>query len=210
MGRIRISYNAPVVLTFALLAVAVYCLGYAVPETKLWFAAWPKMHDARSYIGLVSHILGHGSWEHLLGNFMLILLLGPLLEERFGSFQLFVMILITALVTGVVNLALGGTFLVGASGIVFMMILLASTANIRQGEIPLTFIAVAVIYLGGEVVRAFNNDNISQMAHLVGGVVGGAFGFISARGKAIAIAPGKDLGLGIAAPRGKPLAKPKS
>jgi len=187
MGRIRISYNAPVVLTFALAAVGVYCLTYLVPDTKLWFAAWPKLDGARSYVGLVTHILGHASWQHLLGNFMLILLLGPMLEERLGSVQLLVMIVITAAVTGIVNLAIGGTFLVGASGIVFMMILLASTANIRQGEIPLTFIAVAVIYLGGEIIRAFNNDQISQMAHLVGGVVGGVFGFLGARARGVEV-----------------------
>jgi rhomboid protease GluP len=213
MGRIRISYNAPVVLTFALSAVAVYCLVYLFPDAKLWFAAWPKLVGARSYLGLVTHILGHASWQHLLGNFMLILLLGPLLEERLGSFQLFVMILITAVVTGAVNLAIGGQFLVGASGIVFMMILLASTANIRQGEIPLTFIAVAVIYLGGEIVRAFDNDQISQMAHLVGGVVGAVFGFVGARAKGVGAPAMKDLGLGIGAakPKGASslLAKPK-
>ena len=62
------------------------------------------------------------------------------------------------------------------------MILLASTANIKEGEIPLTFIAVAVIYLGGEIVRALSKDDqISQMAHLIGGATGAVFGFLSAR-----------------------------
>src|SRR5262245_38538912 len=93
------------------------------------------------------------------------------------------MILITALVTGLINVAFSSTFLIGASGIVFMMILLASTANIREREIPLTFIAVAVIYLGGEIVRAFDNDQVSQMAHLIGGATGAVFGFLSARRK---------------------------
>jgi hypothetical protein len=71
------------------------------------------------------------------------------------------------------------TALLGASGIVFMLILLASTANLRQGQIPLTFLLVAVLFLGGEVVDAFKNDHISQMAHLVGGLAGAAFGFAS-------------------------------
>lgn len=183
MTRIRISYNAPVVLTFALLAVGVHILGAAVSQRLVadWFVAKPALHSAGDYAGLVTHILGHGSWSHLLGNFMLILLLGPLLEERFGSRTLLSMIVTTALVTGLVNLAFFDTGLLGASGIVFMMIVLSSTANIRQGEIPLTFIAVVVIYLGGEIVRATRADGISQMAHLLGGVVGAVFGFITAR-----------------------------
>ncbi len=182
MAKIRISYNAPVVLTFALAAVAVYIIGSQVSSFRLWFVAWPEFRDTRSYVGLVSHILGHASWQHLIGNFMLILLIGPILEERFGSLQLLVMIIVTALVTGIVNVTVSSDALLGASGIVFMMILLASTANIREGEIPLTFIAVAIIYLGGEIVRSVSDDDqISQMAHLIGGATGAVFGFMSAR-----------------------------
>jgi len=201
--RLRISYNAPVVLTFALLAVGVHILGATVSEDliRTWFVARPRLHDTSDYVGLVTHILGHKDWNHLLGNFMLILLLGPLLEERFGSTKLLGMIVVTALVTGLINLAFFDTGLLGASGIVFMMILLASTANIRQGEIPLTFLAVAVIYLGGELVRALGKDDqISQMAHLIGGVVGAVFGFLAAKTPAAkplpapAEAPLKQLG----------------
>jgi rhomboid protease GluP len=182
--RLRISYNAPVVLTFALLAVGVFILGEVGPQDliRTWFVAKPRLHDTSDYVSLFSHILGHKDWNHLLSNFMLILLLGPMLEERFGSVKLFGMIVVTALVTGLINVAIADTGLLGASGIVFMMILLASTANIRQGEIPLTFLAVSVIYLGGEIVRALDTeDQISQMAHLIGGLVGAVFGFLAAK-----------------------------
>lgn len=175
--KFRITYNAPVVLTFAALAVVVQLIG---DSAKPYVAAWPEFRDWRAYLGLFTHPLGHANWDHLLGNFSIILLLGPILEERHGSKALLAMFLITALVTGLVNTALTDTALLGASGIVFMLILLASTANIRQGQIPLTFIAVAFIYLGREVVHAFQADNISQLAHLVGGIVGAVFGFIAA------------------------------
>ncbi len=181
MAKLRITYNAPVVLTFTIAAVAAFVVTSLMGDAaKAWFAAWPKLVDTRSYVGLVSHILGHGSWEHLLGNFMLILLLGPILEERHGSLSLLVMILVTALVTGFATLAFSSAPVMGASGVVFMMILLASMANVRSGEIPLTFIAVAIIYMGGELVKSFRADGISHMAHLVGGAVGAAFGFLAA------------------------------
>ena len=191
MAKLRITYNAPVVLTFTLLAVAVYLLPGSFEDKnpdlnslRYWFVAYPTLGHgigAHGYVGLFGHILGHANWEHLLGNFMLILLIGPILEERHGSVNLLVMILITALVTGLANVALSDHVLVGASGVVFMMILLASMANVRGGEIPLTFIAVAVIYMGGELVKAFHaNDGISHMAHLVGGAAGAAFGFLHA------------------------------
>ncbi len=186
--KLRITYNAPVVLTFALAAVVVFIITQAVPMTTQWFVSYPHLNGVQSYIGLFSHILGHASWEHLISNFMLILLIGPILEERHGSRGLLLMILGTALVTGLANLALGSNMVLGASGVAFMMILLASMANVRGGEIPLSFIAVALIYMGGELMRSFKNDQVSHMAHLVGGAVGAAFGFLGARRKGPAAA----------------------
>src|SRR5436190_164932 len=77
VGKLRITYNAPVVLTFTIAAVVAFLLCQLAPSLQLWFAAWPRLGDARSYVGLISHILGHASWEHLISNFMLILLIGP-------------------------------------------------------------------------------------------------------------------------------------
>jgi membrane associated rhomboid family serine protease len=180
VAKLRITYNAPVVLTFALAAVLVFILMQTGDAVKYWFVAHPRLDDTSAYVGLFTHILGHANWQHLISNFMLILLLGPILEERHGSGPLLIMIAITALITGLANLVFSDGNLLGASGIVFMMILLASMANVRGGEIPLTFIAVAVIYMGGEIIKAFRDDHISQMAHLVGGIAGAAFGFIIA------------------------------
>jgi len=189
VAKLRITYNAPVVLTFALASVLVFILTQTVTESVRWFVAYPELDRTQSYVGLFTHILGHANWQHLIGNFMLILLLGPILEERHGSGPLLIMIALTALITGLANLVFSDGVLLGASGVVFMMILLASMANVRGGEIPLTFIAVAVIYMGGEIIRAFREDHISQMAHLVGGIAGAAFGFIIA-GKKRAAAKG--------------------
>src|SRR5262245_55535946 len=126
--KLKISYNAPVTLTFALLAVVVQLL----PDSlKPWCAASLRLDGAASYVGLVTHVLGHASWDHLLANVTLILLLGPILEERHGSRRLLLMIVVTAIVIAVVNLLVSNAFLIGASGIVFMLIVLASTANIR-------------------------------------------------------------------------------
>jgi membrane associated rhomboid family serine protease len=132
-----------------------------------------------SWFRLVSHILGHENWPHLFGNFSLILLVGPMLEEKFGSWGLLEMIFVTALGAGVLQLILfPGVLLLGASGVVFMMIILASMSNMKEGEIPATFILVAIIYLGSEFVTAFKPDNISHFTHIFGGLCGAAFGFL--------------------------------
>ena len=72
--------------------------------------------------------------------------------------------------------------LMGASGVVFAMVLLSSITSAGEGEIPLTFIVVAVLYLGQQVYEGiFVNDNISQIGHIVGGMVGSALGFVMNR-----------------------------
>ncbi len=177
MKKFRITYNAPVVLTFALIAVVVHLLGESFKD---YFVMRPSLESFGDYVALVSHIAGHADWEHLLGNFTMILLLGPMLEERYGSPSLLGMIVATAVVTSLLNLVIFKTHVLGASGVVFMFILLASTANIKKREIPLSFIAVAILYMGGEVVGALREDQISQMAHLIGGLVGAGFGFLAA------------------------------
>ena len=179
----RIKYNAPTVLTFALISALVLLLSKTLLPglAERWFMVYGKgsfsPYSFRDWVTIVSHIAGHANWPHLINNFSLILLIGPMLEASYGSRSLLVMIAITALVTGVLNVLFFRTSLMGASGVVFMMILLASFTNFSHGEIPLTFILVLILYLGSQLISSFGADNISQFAHIVGGFCGSLFGF---------------------------------
>lgn len=107
------------------------------------------------------------------------------MEEKYGSRNLLMTILVTALVTGLVQfIFFPGTALLGASGVVFMMIVLNSFTEMRRGGIPLTMLLVVALYLGNEVVDGLSeSDNISQMTHIDGGLCGVVFGFSLARAK---------------------------
>jgi rhomboid protease GluP len=181
--RLLPTYNAPVVLTFALAAFLVHIADSQAGGTlsPVFFAALPDFDYGSpwSWFRLVSHALGHRDLAHLAANFSVILLIGPILEEKHGSRGLLVMILVTVLVTGVLNTLFFNTGLMGASGVVFMMILLGSFANHRPGEIPLTFLLVVGIYLASEVSAALggDEDGVSQFAHILGGLCGTVFGF---------------------------------
>ncbi len=148
---------------------------------KAWFATYPQFDTTNPlfYWRLVSHIAGHQGWGHFMGNFSFILLLGPILEEKYGPRQLLIMMLTTATITGLLNAAVFPTGLMGASGIVFMFIILSSFTNFRSGDIPLTFILVIFLFLTKEVFGALKSDNISQFAHILGGVAGSLFGFMN-------------------------------
>jgi len=193
----RIKYNSPIVLTFAFISAAVLLLSQTLmPDlTRLFFMVPGKggfsTESVRNWITLVSHALGHANWPHLISNFSFILLIGPILEEVYGSAALLIMIFFTALVTGVLNVLFFPSSLLGASGVVFMMILLASFTNFTRGQIPLTFILVLLLFLGRELFDSFGSNgtgNISQFAHIVGGFIGSLFGFFR-RGPRTAEAP---------------------
>lgn len=181
----RITYNAPVTLTFALISTLVLLVDQllGLGLTVHLFAIGPTLNvaDPLEYVRLVTHVVGHANWTHLISNFALILLLGPILEEKHGSRSLVVMMLITAIVTGLLNVLFFSTGLLGASGIVFMMILLGSFTNFGKGEVPLTFILVVLLYVTREVITAFQDDTISQFAHVAGGFCGSLFGFLRPR-----------------------------
>jgi membrane associated rhomboid family serine protease len=139
--------------------------------------------EIRGWAGIFTHIIGHANWTHLVSNFSVILLIGPILEELYGSLALLLMIIITAMVTGVLNILFFPSNLLGASGVVFMMILLASFTNFSKGEIPLTFILILALYLGRELFTSFQDNRISEFAHIVGGFCGSLFGFFRVPGR---------------------------
>lgn len=176
----KLEYNAPVILTFTLFATTVMIIDTIFDGFTGSLFAFRGTFDFEApldYFRLFSYTAGHANWPHLLGNFSIILLIGPILEEKYGSGDLLFMMTVTALVSSILSVLLFDNGGLGASGIVFMFIILSSFVNYKEGTIPMTFVLVALLYLGEEVVRAFDSDNISQFGHILGGIVGGLFGF---------------------------------
>ncbi len=186
--RFKIVLNAPVILTFTLICTAALILGGVTGDasTRLLFSVYrSSLRNPMTYLRFFGHIFGHANLTHLAGNLMMILVIGPMLEERYGSGPIIVMILLTALVTGIIHFIIfPSTALLGASGVVFAMILLASMTGIRDREVPITFILVTALYLGQQIYEGFFvRDNISQLTHIAGGIVGAVFGFVMSRNK---------------------------
>ena len=183
---LKISFNAPVVLGFMVLCVAAQVLNIVTGGTanRLFFSVYrARLTDPLAWVRCVGHIFGHADWNHLINNMMYILILGPMLEEKYGSADLVVVMLATAIITGIVNMVFfPNVALLGASGVVFAFILLSSITATDGESIPVTFILVALIYLGQQVYEGlFVADNISQLGHIVGGAVGSGLGFVMNR-----------------------------
>lgn len=173
--KITIYLNAPITIGFASICVLALILNYVTLGTSndLIFSTYgSSLLSPFTYIRLIGHIFGHADLDHLISNMLFILLLGPMLEEKYHD-RLIIVILITALTTGIIhNIFNPEVQLLGASGVVFAFILLASITGSNKG-IPITLILVAILYIGGEIYDGITTvDSVSQITHILGGVVG--------------------------------------
>ena len=183
----RIQYNAPVTLTFALVSLLALVLAHVTDgaSNRLLFSVYAApLSDALMYLRLFTHVLGHADISHYVSNFMIILLVGPMLEEKYGGKWLLIMMSVTAFITGLLFVLVSPHGLMGASGIVFMMILLGSFTNLQKGRVPLTLILVLVVFIGQEVITGVHAaDNVSYLTHVIGGLCGATFGFFMNKDK---------------------------
>ena len=178
----KTSFIPPAILFFTLLCMVVLlidALSGGAANRTVFVTYHSSMTSPMTYVRFFTHILGHDDWSHLIGNMAYILVLGPMLEEKYGSSKVIQVILITAVTTGLVNYVFfWDVALRGASGVCFAFILLSSFTRFREGEIPLTFILVAVIYLGQQAYEGILlKDNIANMAHIIGSIVGAFVGY---------------------------------
>ncbi|MBD5143977.1 MAG: rhomboid family intramembrane serine protease [Ruminococcus sp.] len=176
----KIEVNSPVIIWYTVISFIVLLFGYATSKTSTMsiftcYRTSPK--DIMMYIRLVTYVFGHADISHYMNNFFLITLIGPMLEEKYGSKRLIIMMVITALIGGIVNILVTTSGLLGASGIAFMMIILCSCTSVKSGKIPLTLMIVVIIYIGKEIVAGVTTmDNVSQLTHILGGICGIVFG----------------------------------
>ena len=182
-SKIQFDYNSKVILSYFFLALIAWFLNTITlgKTNKLLFSSYRSSpFNPLTYIRLFTHSIGHQNWDHLINNFLYILLIGPMIEEKYGSLNLLIMLLITALVTGLYNVIFKKNITTcGASDNVFMLIMLSSFSNITEGKIPLTLILIALFYVTKEVGKSITEGNkkISHESHILGALCGLIFGF---------------------------------
>ena len=174
------QYNSCVVLTYFFVSLIVFWLKKITnnKSNKLFSSGRSSIFNPLTYIRMFTHILGHSNYNHFRNNFLYILLIGPMIEEKYGSIKLLIMILITAFITALINIIISKKQILGASGIVYMLILLSSLVNIEAGKIPVTLVLIFIFYIVTEIKDGlFKRDNISHISHLVGAITGFIYGF---------------------------------
>lgn len=174
------QYNSIVILSYFFISLLVLWLGSLTNKksNKFFSSGRGSIFNPMTYIRMFTHVLGHSDFNHFKNNFLYILLIGPMIEEKYGSINLLIMILITAFITALINIIISKKQILGASGIAFMLILLSSLVNIESGKIPVTLILIFIFYIVSEIKDGlFKKDNISHLSHLIGAICGFIYGF---------------------------------
>ena len=177
-----LQYNSVLILTFFFISLGALILKYITlgASNRILFSSYrSSLTNPLTYIRMITHVFGHSDWKHFSNNFLYILLIGPMIEEKYGTFNLLIMMLITAGITGIINYIRGRKRILGASGIVFMLIMMSSFVNIEAGKVPITLILMFICYIVNEIIDAiFKKDDVSHSGHIIGAICGTIFGFL--------------------------------
>ena len=170
MRKLKITFNAPVTLGFVFICFVVTLLGVLTGggSTRLLFMTYhSSLTNPLTYLRFFTHVFGHVGWSHFIGNASYLLLLGPMLEEKYGSKEMLEVIGVTALATGIVNyIFFWNVALCGASGVVFAFIVLASFTGFRAGEIPLSLFWLRSSLSDSRYMKVSQYRTISRIWHI--------------------------------------------
>lgn len=184
----KFDYNAPVILTYFFICLIILIIDKIMRGkfSTMFFSSGrnDSLLNPLTYFKLVSHSLGHSNWDHLYSNFLKILLIGPLIEEKYGSYQLLIMMIITSLIIGIINRLFSKNRILGASGIAYMLIVLCSFVNIEDGKIPLTLVLILLFFVVDEIINLLRRkkDGVSHLGHVTGAICGLILGILYVTG----------------------------
>ncbi len=182
INNIKFDYNSPVIITYLLISVIANILNFITrgKTNKFFFSNYrSSIFNPLTYIRLITHSIGHKDLDHLIHNFLFILLIGPMVEEKYGSINLIIMLIITSLAISLFNIIFNNYTITGASGNVYMLIVLSSFSNITEGKIPITLLLILIFYIMSEIKKSITegNRNVYHDGHLIGAICGIVFGF---------------------------------
>lgn len=188
--KLNFLYDAPVTLTFAILAVIIFILYTTVLKDKIGTSILISptsskgtlpfsFKDPLSYFRLIFHILGFTDKSVLISDLIFILLLGPQMEERYGSVVIGVMIFVSALFSGVLNACFCVNPICGASAPVFMLILLYALMFLTKKKISATSLAIIILFVFREVIQGNPNGIVGVVINIAGGLCGSLFALLT-------------------------------
>ena len=226
---LKFVYDAPATLTFAFICIVLFAVDTLLLKNQLGanYLSSPTTAGGKlafmasnplSYIRLITFAFGAVSASVLICNMIFILLLGPAMEERYGTIVIAIMMIVSALFSGVLNACFCKTSLSGCSAVIFMMIFLNSFVSLSKKKIPVSFVLVFILFvcreifdLGETLGSGTFDGGIKIIINIAGGLCGSLFAFLtSPKAKAAKKSESSQGGLLNRASRMRESSKPKT
>lgn len=188
--KFNFVFDSPVTISFSLLSVLLFVLNClpikGTPDIKILSSpttsAGPIPFMATqisSYLRLFLYAFGSQNFVGLLSNLLFLLMLGPVMEERYGSLVIGIMMAVSVLFSGVLNTCFCETSLQGCMPIIFMMIFLNSFMSFSKKKIPVSFFVIFVFYIVREVSGKTFSEIVGLIICITGGLCGSLFAFLT-------------------------------
>ncbi len=186
--NLKLSYDAPVTITFIIVCVILFLLntyvikngaiGKVLSSPTSTSGSLPFIvSQPLSYIRLFLYIFGSENTLFLFSNLYLILMLCPAMEERYGSVIIGIMIFVSALFSGVLNACFSSKSLIGALPVACMMLFLNVFNSFLKKKIPLSFVFMMVLFVSLEAYCGVNA--IHFIICVAGGLCGSLFALLT-------------------------------
>ncbi len=188
--NLKFAMDAPVTLTFALISLILYLLDSLAFKGSLaqkillsptcQTGSLPfVVSQPVSFFRLILYAFSAVNWTALLANLLFVLLLGPAMEERYGSLVIGIMMGVSILFSGVLNAAFCPQSLKGCTSLVFMMIFLNSFMSFSKKKIPLSFIMIFALYIAYGILDKSTGNLLGTIVCVAGGLCGSLFAFLT-------------------------------
>ena len=190
---LKLIYDAPATLTFAFICVILFAAdtfllkgalskNYLCSPTTASGSAAFQASSPLSYLRLVLYSFGAASASTLVCNMIFVLLLGPSMEERYGTVVIAIMMTVCILFSGVLTACFSKTSLTGCSAVIFMMIFLNSFVSLSKKKIPVSFVVVFFLFIFREIFElgaVSVAEGIKIIINIAGGLCGSLFAFLT-------------------------------
>ena len=163
-----------------LLCIAVFFLGAIIPGLSGFLALQPEYLMQRPWT-LITHMFVHANFDHLFWNMVVLFFFGMELERRVGERKFLQIYILSGIVAAIGQMMVAGGSLVGASGALYgvmgcLAVIAPEISVLLFFVIPLSIRWAVVLFALIDFLSMGSVDNIAHMAHIVGLLVGLAYG----------------------------------
>lgn len=187
---LKFSYDAPVTITMALLLLVLFMIDSLIIKSPVIakFLMAPTtasgtvpfaFSSPKALLGVLLHIFSYTDLSQLLCDVVFLLLLGPFMEERYGSVIIGIMIFVASLFSGVLNACFCKAPVSGAACVVFMLILLDFLMSLSKKKIAAASLFALIIFVVRLATAKSENGFVDVVIVMAGGLCGSLFAFIA-------------------------------